>query len=426
MTAPLSLQRILVVKLADFGDALLTTPALAALRRTYPDAVIDVLTTPGAAVVYRHSGLVDEVLTFQKGRYDRPARALLRPAGPLALGRRLRGRRYDAVVFFHHLTTRFGALKHALLALATGAPVRAGLAWPGAGRAWFLTHRALDVGFDRRHEVEHALAVVAAVGADGADERAEYIERRLVFVPDEKAEVAARVILSEAAANGRALKGRVAIHPGCGPFSPARRWPAERFAAVAERLAESGWQVILVGTDADDTAAVRQACGAEVLDLTDLTDLPTLAALLRQVDLLIANDSGVMHLATAMSTPVLAIFGPSNPVAWGPWGAESGGLGVQDGSLQDGRLQISVMQNGVTQDGRMQDGRTQQGELLHRVPRHRVVALDGLPCRPCFYVGHRLGAPNGCPTRDCLTWLSAGEITRQALEMLNRREVTVP
>ena len=366
----MTFERILAVKLADFGDALLMTPALRALRAAYPGATIDALTTPGAADVYRHSGLVDEVLVFDKARYDGPGGWLRAPLVPFVLGRRLRARRYGAVALFHHLTTRAGAVKHAGLVLASGAPARAGLARPGAARAAFLNRRAADLGYDARHEVEAALAVAAALGAPAKD-------RSLAFVPGARAEARATALLATLDAGGP----WVALHPGSGPYSPARRWLPERFAEVADGLAASGARVVLVGTPADGTADVAAQARAPVLDLTGRTDLPTLAAVLARMDLFVGNDSGVTHLATAMGTPVVAVFGPSNAIAWGPWWPETDAQGPPSP--------------------------------------HRVVGLP-LPCRPCMYRGHALGEPRGCPTRDCLTWLPSGRVLEAALDALAR------
>jgi heptosyltransferase-2 len=129
-----------------------------------------------------------------------------------------------------------------------------------------------------------------------------------------------------------------------------------------------------VGTAADGVDEVVRGLAVPAMDLTGKTDLATLAAVLERCCALVCNDGGVMHLATAVGTPTVAVFGPSNPIAWGPWpgGPESP---------------------------------------------HRVVALN-IPCRPCFYVGHRLGARNGCPTRDCLAWLKPEWVVRALDDVL--------
>src|SRR5262245_40179853 len=138
--------RILVVKLSDIGDVLTATPALRLLRESFPQARIDVLVPPRSAVVLRGLSSVDEVIVFDKFGYDAVGAALSPRAllGALDFGRALRARRYDMLVMPHHLSTRWGTLKWAALALATGAPVRVGL---DNGRGWFLTHRVPDAGF---------------------------------------------------------------------------------------------------------------------------------------------------------------------------------------------------------------------------------------------------------------------------------------
>lgn len=364
-------RRILVVKLADFGDALLTTPALYALRTAYPDTRIEALTTPAAALIYEHAHLVDEIIAFEKSAYDRPLQAFRPPFVPFTLGRALRARHYDAVALFHRLPTRYGVLKHAGLVLSTAAPVRVGPVRRGARRGWFLTHRVPDPGFDRIHEVQLALDVAAALGAPPVD-------RALRFQPGTEAHAQAERLLAPLPADAQA---RIAIHPGCGPYSPARRWNPAGFAAVADELAEEGAAIVLVGRPADETALVKAVTHRPLLDLTDETDLPTLAAVLARLDLLVGNDSGVMHLATAMGTPVVAVFGPSNAVAWGPWWP------------------------GVDRRGQPAPSP------------HQIVRLD-LPCQPCVYVGHRLGSPQGCPTRDCLAWLPPALVVAAARRAL--------
>jgi heptosyltransferase-2 len=267
------------------------------------------------------------------------------------------------VLLFHHLSTRTGAAKHAALVLATRAPVRAGLARVDGARGWFLTHRAPDRGWSGSHELEAGLAVAATVGAPPAT-------RVLEFSPGAEAEARADALLGPGSRNGH-----VAIHPGTGAYSPARRWSAAGFAAVARHVAVRGLTPVLVGGPDDPGHEVAALAGIELHDLTARTDLATLGAVLARCRALVANDGGVMHMAAAVGTPTVAIFGPSNPVAWGPW---------------------------------------PNGDASH----HRVVALD-LPCRPCFYVGHGLGSRHGCRTRDCLSWLGPEWVIRALDEVLD-------
>ncbi len=348
------MQRILVVKLADIGDVLTATPALRALRHAFPHAHITALVPPNSAGVLEGSALTDDLILFDKQSFE-SASGLLRPRamGSLAgLGLQLRRAGFDAMLFLHHLTTAAGARKYAGLAAAAGAPVRAGL---DNGRGGFLTHRVQDQGFGAFHEVEYSNQVVQLLGVEP-----DY--GPLAFTLHD-----ADVSQAEELLKGHTGKPRIAVHPGSGSYSLARRWPIERFTALAKGLVERlGATVIAVG-GSDEQAlgnAVAQAAGETALDLTGRTTLRELGAVLQSCDLLVCNDSGVMHLAAAVGTPVVALFGPSNHRAWGPWSPEAAS----------------------------------------------TVLRSDLPCSPCFYTGHSLGTPEGCPERTCLQLITPEQV----------------
>ena len=169
----------------------------------------------------------------------------------------------------------------------------------------------------------------------------------------------------------------IAIHPGAGWYSRARIWPVENFAAVARGLIESHGAAVIVlgGPDEQESAtALKELVDGEadegrVLNLAGRTSIHETAALLEHCDLFLGNDSGPMHIASAVRTPVVAVFGPSNIRAWEPY--------------------------------------TPRGEAK----RHVIVSRD-LPCMPCFYRKHSLGLREGCGPRPCLT----GLVPRRVLE----------
>ena len=145
----------------------------------------------------------------------------------------------------------------------------------------------------------------------------------------------------------------------------ARRWEPGRWAELADALvARYGAQILLVGTPADGADLVEAAMASRCRNLAGLTTVPELAALLARCDLFIGADSGVMHLAAAAGVPLVALFGPSNHLAWGPW--TPGGVS-------------------------------------------RVVRLD-LPCSPCSYVGHSVGQRDGCWHRSCMAELDVQRV----------------
>lgn len=299
METPNRALRILIVQIADIGDMVLSTPALAALRDRYPTAHITLLTTPNAAPVVQGSPLIDEIILFER-------RTGWREPGKLFdLARRLRRGRHEITLFLHHFSTWAGTLKFAAIALAAGSKRRIGLDGRGS---FFLSDRLENTGFGGRHQAQYWLDLAALIDADDHPISAS-------AVIGENDRLWAAQMLPD-------RRPRVVIHSGSGGDSYARRWSVEDFAAVAAQMAEKHRaQIVLVGSPADNTSAVLNALPPHVqaLDLTGKTTLPQLGAVLEQADVFIGADSGVMHMACAAGAPVVAIFGPSNADAWGAW-----------------------------------------------------------------------------------------------------------
>jgi ADP-heptose:LPS heptosyltransferase len=272
--------------------------------------------------------------------------------------------RYDQLLIFQHLTTRWGALKYALLSVVTGAPVRAGL---DNGRGWFLTHRVVDRGFGATHESEYWLQVAAQVGARG--------EAQLEAPISAADRGHAATLLAGAGIDGRMV---LAIHPGVGWYGPGRQWGAYRFAEAAELILQQvPMDCIVVGSEADRGAAdeVAARLGPKARNLVGQTTTGQLAAILERSELLLSNDSGVAHLAAAVRTRTLTVFGPSNDLAWRPLGGD-------------------------------------------------VIASD-VPCRPCFYRDFEIGLRNGCSTRECLTQIAPATVAERALHLLEEAALGV-
>ncbi len=369
--------RILVVKMAGIGDLLLATPALRALRETYPQAQIDLLLTPASAGILDGWQVINRSIVLDKYLFDYPQQILKNPRNLRQLAplwHDLHGSHYDAVLLMHHLTLPFGRLKHRLLVRATGAKWRAGL---DNGHGGFLNVRVPDRGFGAMHEAEYNLAIARAVGATTTDtslvvplsEGERQKARQLVYGEQEPEKVAHPII---------------AMHPGSGGYSTARRWEPERFAQVADTLfREAGGQLLLLGGP-EEAKLHEQIMGMLQSDvparsLAGKGSIKVTAAVLELADLFIGNDSALMHLAVAGKTPTVAIFGLTNHKAWGPF-----------------------------------TGNDPQRKAA-------VVRLD-LPCMPCFYRGHSLGTPEGCATRDCLVQLGIDPVAVAARRLLRETQ----
>lgn len=357
--------RILVVKLAGIGDLLTAYPALQALRRRFPHAEISALVTPQTELLMRRSGLVDRVIVLDKYLYDY-AGGFLRPSALVALAglaRRLRRHSFDAVILLHHLLTWPGVAKYALLMAATGAPLRVGL---DDGRGRFLNLSCRDQGFGVLHEVDYWLKVVGLLEAA--------VERPRVELswgaPEE--EYAADVWRRLGLDRGNQV---VAIHPGSGSYSPARRWDPRGFIAVGASLIEDGLlPLVVAGPDEEELAeGVAREIGTSAALLRGTASPLHLAAILSRCRLFVGNDSGVMHVALAAGVPVVAVFGLSNHRAWGPYDPS--------------------------------------GE------RSRVVRVD-LPCSPCMYRGHGLGLRYGCGDPRCLALITPAMVIEAARDLL--------
>ena len=368
--------RILVVKLAGIGDLLLATPALRALRESYPQAQLDLLVTPDSAGLLNDWSVINNIIVLDKYLFDHLQQIATHPERLLPLGRffrKLRRNNYDAVLLLHHLTLPFGRLKHQLLMRATGARWRVGL---DNGHGWFLNVRVKDEGFGAMHEAEYNMAVAEAVGA--------VLHKTRLELPLGEAERAqAHQILYNGQSPELVAHPIIAMHPGTGGYSTARRWAPERFAQLADTLYHDvGGQLLLVGGPEEHALheQVMQMMQSDmpVRSLAGTCSIKVTGAILEQVDLFIGNDAGPMHLAAAAGAPTVAIFGLSNYKAWGPYTGH---------------------------------GATERAVVVH---------LD-LPCMPCFYRGHDLGTPEGCATRDCLAMLGVDPVATAARHLLRQR-----
>ena len=320
--------KILVVEIWNIGDVVIATTALQALRARYPDAWITFLGKPHAEEVLRGSGLVDEVITFdfpwtsetdkyKRSRYDRRAMK--------SLFRRLREEKFDLTV-----DCRMD-FRSNWVTYATRAKRRVGYAFGGG--TFFLTD-AIKATPRAHHKVRDWLRLMEAVGSQrgtkvitGLDS-GEPFRPSLTLLPLERQ--AAAGSLEECGIVPRDLI--VAIHVGAS--NPDKRWPANRFAEVADSLADSYGARIVVLVDPEgygSTLPLRNpACYVK----------PTLRELMGFIgscDLLICNDSAPMHIADALGVPVVAVFTTGNPKWYGPSGKNQRvvGKGAPRGRMQD-------------------------------------------------------------------------------------------
>ncbi len=301
-------RRLLVVRLDNLGDLLMTTPALAALRGYLPEAHITLLGSPGGVRAQQHLAMIDAAHSFDAPwvRHAGLDEQLSSPGCAEAiLLHHLRQHEYDAAVIFTTCTQ--SALPMAMIARQAGIPLR--LAHCRENPYALLTDWVQDhdeMNGHMRHEVRRQLDLVAAIGASTPDERL-----RFQVHPCDEISVATQ--LERAGVDAR--RAYVAIHPGASAAS--RRWPPERFGAAADLIAgQTGCKIVFCGSAAE--AGLVEAARATmrrhaVVCLAGELSLGELAALIDGASLLVCNNSAPAHLAAALGTPVVDLYALTNP-----------------------------------------------------------------------------------------------------------------
>ena len=316
-------RRILAVRLDNLGDLLMTTPALAALHESLPGASITLLGGPSAAAAAPHLPMLDAVWPAAMPWTAQGREQLqdddARPGGAERdLLERLAGENFDAAVIFTVCTQ--SALPAALLCRMAGIPLR--LAHGRENPYGLLTDWVPEtdrIGDGMRHEVQRQLALVAAVGCSTPDERLRW------RVTDTDREAVAARLEAAGLAPGRPY---VVMHPGS--TAATRRWPAERFGALAAALVQRTGLAVVFAGDTTDLPAVATALGAlpaarpdaPIVSLAGELGLGELAALIGEARLLVCNNSAPAHLAAALGTPVACLYALTNPQHT-PWRVHS-------------------------------------------------------------------------------------------------------
>lgn len=339
-------RRIAIFRALQLGDMLCSVPALRALRRAWPDARVTLIGLPWATrFVERFPSLIDELVVFPGARgFPEQEES---DAGLPRFYAAMRERRFDLAIQMHGSGGPANDIVRQF-----GAAACAGFRQP---------QEALDAGFiawpEDLPEPHRYLALMHALGIDADDDTLWF-----PLTPHDRCEYAALETR-----HGIEPERLIVLHPGA--QLPSRRWPAARFAQVADALSANGWQIAITGTSNETaiTAAVLGAMAAPALHLTGSTTLGGLAALVARARLVICNDTGISHVAAAMRTPSTVVASGSDTHRWAPLDRE----------------------------------------------RHRVLA-DYPPCRPCAF--------RDCPYgHTCALNVSVERVVEAALDQLAHR-----
>jgi lipopolysaccharide heptosyltransferase II len=304
-------RRILAIRLDAMGDVLMTTPALRAIRASRPDAHLALLTSPAGAPVARLIPELDETIV-----YEAPWLKPLPEGGPsasrdLAFISELSARRFDAAVIF--TVHSQSALPAALACHLAAIPLR--LAHVRENPYHLITDWVPEPEPDApiRHEVRRQLDLVASVGYRTEDEHLS------VRVPPDDA----RRVRTLVAALGLGEGPWLVAHPGAS--APSRRYPAEGYIRALGTLArEDGWRVVVTGghDEIDLAEDVRAGIGEGAVSLAGQLSVGELSALLALAPMLVANNTGPVHLAAAVGTPVVVLYALTN-LQHTPWSVPS-------------------------------------------------------------------------------------------------------
>ncbi|NOY54249.1 MAG: lipopolysaccharide heptosyltransferase I [Deltaproteobacteria bacterium] len=301
------MKKFLILKPSSLGDVIHAFPVVSSISAHVPGAVIDWVVRPEYAELVQAHPAVRRVFLFERNRWSKWSRSLRTASEAAGLVRSLRRERYDVALDLQ------GLFRSALIAFLSGAAERTGFANAREGAPFFY-HRRVAVPEEAIHAVDRYGLVLKAIGIDGP-----LAGPGLRISPEVEALVG-ELLAAEGAKSGVPL---VVLNPNA--RWETKKWLSERFAELADRLVQSlGAVVVLVGSpgDASGVAGIVSQVKGRVVNLAGRTSLLQLAALLKRADLMVTCDSGPMHLAAAMGTKVVALFGPTDPVRTGPYGED--------------------------------------------------------------------------------------------------------
>jgi heptosyltransferase-3 len=332
-----SVKRILLIKLRYLGDVVLSTPVLPLLRKQFPEAKMTFLVNPGAAAVLQDNPYLEEVWVLPRQSWWQQLRFI----------QHVREAKFDTVI---DLTD---GDRSAFLSWVTGARVRLGYNRDRRWRGKFYS-QVLPSAYGSMHMVEYHQQAIAGLGIHESVGEPEVYIHSEVGQQDEEA-------FGDFFAKGQPL---VLLHPTARYVFKA--WPLERFAALADWLSGQGICVALIGSQREILIGqqIMNLTKHKPVNLMGKTRLSQLVALMRRSLLLIGNDGGPIHIASAVGCPVLGLFGPTDPAVWGPRGSNV------------------------------------------------KVIYKGLDCRECFYPGCSRGE------ESCMRQISVEEVCQTAQSML--------
>lgn len=332
-----SYKNILITKPSSLGDIVLALPALTALHRSFPDAKISWLVRPEFAPLLENHPHLTEIIVFDRKLLGKAWFHSGAFGSLVSLVRRLRRSKFDVVFDFQ------GLLRTASLARLSGCKKRFGMANAREFASIFYTHK-IPQDIDCIHMVDYYLKIIKAAGATELD--VEFVFPQNPKAPDSV---------------GRLLASHEVPNDNYAVFVPSsahrdKCWPAERFAALAEKISSQfGTSIVVTGSasEAGIIESLKEKANAPIVSLAGKTSLSELIALLEGARVVISNDTGPGHIAAALGVPIVLLFGRTNPYRLTPYGRkhcimaiepESRGLAINSSNPKHNIKAITVEQ----------------------------------------------------------------------------------
>ena len=301
ISKPPTPKRFLLIRTDRIGDVILSTPAIRALRDAYPNSFIAMMVAPHAKDIVEGNPYLDEAIIYDK---DKKQKGLI---GNLKFVLGLRKKKFDTALILHP------TIRVHLLTYLSGIPNRIG--YDKKAKRFLTTKLPYEKRLGQKHEVEYALDVLRAIGITPAQKE--------LFMPlSAEAQWQINGILMESGITPR--QKIITVHPAAS--CPSKIWPPERFAKLIDSLSTTyGLKTVLISgpKDIEKAKMVLKFMHTKPVTFFGNLNLKELAALLKRSSLFISNDSGPVHIACAVKTPVIAIFGRNepglSPKRWGPW-----------------------------------------------------------------------------------------------------------
>ena len=306
-------RQILVVRLDNLGDVLVTTPAIHAIKESLPHSHLTLLASPIGAQAGALNPDIDDVVVYQAPWVDPWQQLPQNSQREQQIITLIRERHFDCAIIF--TSFRQSPLPAAYLCYLADIPLRVAASIDGPGSLLTTRHKHPE---RMMHEVERGLDLVGAIGM-GTDD----IDLVLQVPGDARATLGDTLSSLERfpAASNLPTPPLVVIHPGCS--MPARTYPWELYAEIADLLIERFGATVALTGSTDERPLVQQMRNRmrhEAIDMAGKVTFPVFCALIEAADLTITNNTGPMHMAAALKTPVIALFALTNPPEqWGPW-----------------------------------------------------------------------------------------------------------